>query len=177
MHPYFKSRAYLIGSGKTIWWTSDAGANWKSLDTPTDANGLGIDLLDFHPRRDNWLIFTGSYDCTASLSENCRAVAFSSRDDGRTWQEIASYVRVCSWGRDASFKIDERVIFCESYREKSGSQRAFDGNPLELVYGADLYTKKRTVFNSIIGFATFAEYMVVARVCWVSLSSTESHYL
>jgi len=164
MHPYFRKRAYLVGSSRTVWWTPDAGTSWRSFDMPTDANGLGLDLLDFHPRRDNWLIFTGSRDCSSSLSTNCRAVAFYSRDDGYSWTEIESYVRTCSWGRDTAFKIDERVIFCESYRDKQGSQRSLDNNnPLQLVYGGDLYGQKRTVFTSIIGFATFAEYMVAVK--------------
>lgn len=170
MHPYFRKRAYLVvanlvGGKRTIWWTPDAGVTWKSFSTPADANGLGLDMLDFHPRRESWLIFTGSRDCSSSVSDSCRAVAFYTRDDGYSWQEFESYVRTCSWARDSAFKIDERAIMCESYKTKQGSQRSFDNNPLELVYGGDLYADRKTIYKSIIGFATFAEYMVVARVC------------
>jgi len=163
MHPYYKGRAYLIGSGKTVWWTQDSGNSWDHFETPIDPNGLGLTTLDFHPRQERWIIFTGSQDCTSSLSENCRAVAYYSKDDGKSWTKIDEYVRTCSWGRDEDFRIGDRVIFCESYKEKSGSQRAFDNNPLQLIYGSEFYTKKTVVFPSIVGFASFSEYMVVAR--------------
>lgn len=80
---------------------------------------------------------------------------------------IDEYVRICSWGRDKSLKLDEKIIFCESYRDKSGSQRGVlaGDNPLQLVAGDAFYSWKRVVFPSIIGFATFEEYMVVAEVC------------
>ena len=73
---------------------------------------------------------------------------------------------MCSWGRDKSLKLDEMIIFCESYRDKKGSQRAVyaDNNPLQLVSGELFYTNKKVLFSSIVGFATFEQYMVVAEV-------------
>lgn len=165
MHAYNGERAYLITSGRTIHYTTDKGISWLQFDAPLEANGLGIPLLDFHPTRADWLIWTGSRDCSDALNSNCRAIAYWTKDNGRNWREIDSYVRTCSWARDTKFRVDERIIFCESYRDKQGSQRSFTtGNPLQLIAGGDYYANKQKLFENVVGFATFEEYMVVAEV-------------
>lgn len=172
MHTYARDRAYLITETKTVHYTTDKGSSWNTFQAPADPNGLGIPLLDFHPIRPDWLIWTGQLDCDTSTSgggggdDKCRAVAYMTKDNGRTWSKLDEYVRICSWGRDKKLKIDEKVIFCESYRDKKGSQRSVyqNNNPLQLVAGEFFYTKKKTLFEQIVGFATFEEYMVVAEV-------------
>ncbi|GAA5980381.1 hypothetical protein JCM11641_001783 [Rhodosporidiobolus odoratus] len=169
MHAYSRDRAYLVTEGKTVHYTTDKGASWNSFQAPADPNGLGIPLLDFHPLKPDWLIWTGQYDCSSDSSnnnQNCRAASFYTRDNGRSWTKLDEYVRICSWGRDKRLKLDEKVIFCESYRDKKGSQRAVyqNGNPLQLVAGEFFYSKKQVVFEQIVGFATFEEYMVVAEI-------------
>lgn len=167
MHTYSRDRAYLV-SGRTIHYTTDKGRSWYHVEAPIDANALGITLLDFHPTRSDWLIWTGSEDCVEALSDTCRAVAYYTTDNGRRWHKIEEYVRVCTWARDRHLKIDERLIFCESFREKKGSQRAFDGNPLQLIAGTNYYSNKRKLADSIAGFATFEEFMVIAEVRFIT---------
>lgn len=166
MHAYSRDRAYLITESRIVHYTTDKGVSWNTFTAPSDPNGLGIPLLDFHPIRPDWLIWTGMKDCAEFDSRTCRAVASYTKDNGRNWYTVEEYVRVCTWGRDKRLKLDETVIFCESYRDKRGSQRAVysDNNPLQLVSGDYFYTSKTTLFPSIVGFATFEEYMVVAEV-------------
>ncbi|GAA6008486.1 vacuolar protein sorting/targeting protein 10 [Rhodotorula paludigena] len=166
IHAYSRDRAYLITESRTVHYTTDKGASWNSFQAPADPNGLGVPLLDFHPLRPDWLIWTGQINCGDGDSSTCRAVAYMSKDNGRSWSKLEEYVRTCSWGRDKKLRIDEKVIFCESYRDKKGSQRAAlnNRNPLQLVAGDYFYSKKRTLFENIVGFATFEEYMVVAEV-------------
>ncbi|GAA5963481.1 hypothetical protein JCM3765_006251 [Sporobolomyces pararoseus] len=168
-HTYSKDRAYLVATeSRKIYYTLDKGTNWKSFETPQDPNGFGIPLLDFHPLRPDWLIFTGQLDCGAGNSgddSKCRAVSYYSKDHGKNWNKLEEYVRVCSWARDKKLKLDEKIIFCESYRDKKGSQRSVysQNNPLQLIEGDYFYGgTKKVVFESIVGFATFEEYMVVA---------------
>lgn len=166
MHTHARQRAYLITRGRTVVYTVDAGNEWRKFDAPTPPNPLGLALLDYHPNRPDWLIWTGSRDCETALSPNCRAVAFYSQNNGRSWSELESYIRTCTWARDSRFKVDERSIFCESYRDKTGSQRGFDGNgnALEFVASDDFFRSRRRVFERVVGFATFEEYMVTAEL-------------
>lgn len=163
MHPYSRDRAYLIGANRDIHYTTDAGITWYKLTTPLEPNLLGIPILDFHPTRSDYLIWTGSKNCRDSTSSDCHAIAYYTKDNGRKWHEIDSYVRVCSWARDDKFKIPESIIFCESYRDKKGSQLGMDDNPVQLISGDNFYASKTKLFDSIVGFATFEEYMVVAQ--------------
>lgn len=165
MHPHFKTHCYLIGKGRKVLYTTDAGENWKTFTAPKDPNSLGLPLLAFHPTRSDWLIWTGSEECTSTANADCRAVAQYTTDSGSSWYNIDSYVRTCSWGRGAHFKIDERIIICESYQHKKGSQRVTTGNPLQLVSGSQFYKNKKTLFaGGLVGYATFEEFFVVAHV-------------
>ncbi|KAK4055938.1 vacuolar protein sorting/targeting protein PEP1 [Microbotryomycetes sp. JL221] len=166
MHAYDKDRAYLITDSRTVHYSTDKGSSWNTFKAPEDPNSLGIPLLDFHPLHADWLIWTGQKDCIETDSAKCRAVAHYSKDNGRNWYKIDEYVRVCSWGRDKKLKIDEKIIFCESYKNKSGSQRSVlsNSNPLQLISGHYFYSQKKVLFDSIVGFATFEEYMVVAEM-------------
>ncbi|BGO96427.1 putative Signal sequence binding protein [Rhodotorula toruloides ATCC 204091] len=164
MHGYARDRAYLITDSRTVHYTTDKGNSWNKFTAPADPNGLGIPLLDFHPLKADWLIWTGQINCGDNDSTTCRAVAYMTKDNGRNWSKLEEYVRVCSWGRDKKFRIDEKTVFCEAYRDKKGSQRAVyqNNNPLQLISGEFFYSHKTTLFDSIVGFATFENYMVVA---------------
>jgi len=119
------------------------------------------------------LIWTGQEGCGSGDESQCRAVAWYTKNNGKDWYKTEEYVRVCSWARDKKLKVDEKIIFCESYRDKKGSQRAVfaNNNPLQLIEGDYFYATKKTVFEQIVGFATFEEYMVVAEVSFTSSCS------
>jgi hypothetical protein len=177
MHPYSEDRAYLITNSRTVYYTQDRGTTWGKFQVPIEANVLGIPLLDFHPTRSDWLIWTGSEDCSSTLSTSCRAKAYWTTDNGRNWHLIDSYVRTCTWGRDKRLKIDERLIYCESYKTKEGSQRSFEFNALEFWMGTNFYGSRTKLFDSVAGFATFEEYMVVAEVwCYYLIVSLFFHH-
>jgi len=80
-------------------------------------------------------------------------------------------VKTCSWARDKRLKADERMILCETFKKKDGSQREKGNKPMELVAGGGYYTKKEKLFESVVGFATFSEYLIVAEVSSLVLVS------
>ncbi|POW07093.1 hypothetical protein PSHT_10089 [Puccinia striiformis] len=164
IHPYSRDRAYLIAPDQTIYYSTDKGSSWNHLRTPLEANLLGIPLIDFHPTRPDWLIWTGSEGCVEAKGEHCKAIAYYSKDNGRYWNKIDDYVRICSWARDKKFKADERLIFCQAYQHKRGSQKSMSDNPLQLIQGRNFFDEKKKLFDSIVGFATFEEFMVVAQI-------------
>jgi len=164
MHSFASDRAYLMTNQRKIYYTTDTGRSWNSISTPMEANSLSIPILDFHPTKADWLIYTGSTDCTSTLSKNCHAVAYYSTNHGRSWKKIDEYVKTCAWARDKRLKIDEREIICESFKNKKGSQLSSDFNPVELIAGTNYYSRKVKLFDSVVGFASFSEYLLVAEV-------------
>ena len=163
MDSFWPERAYLFTDERKVYFTSDTGKSWSTFNVPIDPNTLGFPIIGFHPTKADWLIFTGSIDCSKSLSSSCRAVAYYSTSHGRSWKKIEEYVKTCEWARDARLKIDEREIICESLKNKQGSQVSGEYNPVELIAGANYYSKKIKLFDSVVGFATFSEYLIVAK--------------
>ncbi|CDS81921.1 related to VPS10 domain-containing receptor SorCS1 precursor [Sporisorium scitamineum] len=163
LHAYDPKRGYLVTAGQRVYYTTDQGASWNWFTAPLPANGLGIGILDFHPDKSDWLIWTGSRDCTFSTAKDCHAEAWYSDSNGAKWDKVDTYVRTCSWARDKKLKMDPRTIFCESYQDKQGNQRDFTAaNRLQLIRGDDFYRKRTRVFDAIVGFAVFEQYLVVA---------------
>ncbi|KDQ61974.1 hypothetical protein JAAARDRAFT_76825 [Jaapia argillacea MUCL 33604] len=163
LHSYSNDRAYLISNTNTFYYTTDTGKSWYLMEAPLVPNTFGAQVMHFHPLNSDYLIWTGNQGCEGGATE-CHAEAYYSRDNGRHWTFIEKYVRNCQWARDAELKIDRTQILCESYRDKVGNQRAFGqtGVPLELVGGTDFFAKKRKLFDHVVGFAKFSEYLIVA---------------
>ena len=162
-HKFSDDRAFLITDSEKFHYTTDTGRNWHLATAPTPPNSFRAQVLHFHPNSD-FLIWTGNRDC-GNGSPNCRAEAQFSRDNGRRWTFIESYVRNCAFAKDTSINADPNEIICESYREKSGNQRLFtSSNMLELVVGGNFFQYKKKLFNAVVGFAKFSEYLVVAEV-------------
>ncbi|KAJ7842899.1 vacuolar protein sorting/targeting protein 10 [Mycena leptocephala] len=121
---------------------------WDSIFTPTPPNTFRAKVLRFHPDADK-LIWIGNNGCDTLLSRNCNAEAHYSRDNGRKWTFVENYVVNCAWLRNIRLWADHTAIVCESYQNKTGSQRYFHvENPLALV----------------VGFAKFSEYWLVAEL-------------
>lgn len=170
-HTYASDRAYLLTSSNKFFYTTNGGKKWFSLEGPLVPNTFGAPVLSFHPNSDN-LLWNGNNGCTG-LGENCHGEAYYSRDNGRNWRLVETYVRNCAWARDADLKIDATQILCESYKNKQGSQRFFGNeNPLELVSGTGFFSKKTKLFDHVVGFAKFSEYLVVAEVSTIALNTS-----
>lgn len=188
LHASASDRAYLITDSKKVYYTTDTGKNWYTFTPPTDPNGLNIPIIDFHPTKNDWLIWTGQVDCNSMSSTSCRAVSHyseyflsalsagdrgadprvlilrSGTNNGRSWKEIETYVKSCTWAKVHRLQVDERMILCEAYTSKSGSQRSNAFSPKSLQIGENYYSKKKDVFKSIVGYTTFSEYLIVAEV-------------
>ncbi|KAI0057638.1 Oligoxyloglucan reducing end-specific cellobiohydrolase [Artomyces pyxidatus] len=162
-HKFTNDRAYLLTAARKFYYTTDTGRSWNALPVPTVPNTFGAQVLHFHPENSDYLIWTGNEGCTG-FAENCHAEAHFSRDNGRRWNLVEKYVRNCAWARDSGLLVDPSQIICESYKDKAGSQRFFNtgNNPLQLWGGADFYNKKTKLFDAVVGFTKFSEYLIVA---------------
>jgi hypothetical protein len=80
-------------------------------------------------------------------------------------------------GRGASSSVtllvDPNQILCERYQNRKGDQRLFGRDtPLELVSGTQFFKNQRKLFDNIVGFTKFSEYLVVAQVGLVTVYAT-----
>ncbi|KAJ7762850.1 vacuolar protein sorting/targeting protein 10 [Mycena maculata] len=163
-HKYSSGRAYLITNTNKFYSTTDSGRTWNVYNAPTPPNTFRPQVLRFHPDSDK-LIWTGNKDCDGPLAQNCHAEAQYSRDHGRHWNLIENYVVNCVWAKDAKLDADPTEILCESYRDKTGSQKFFMGNnPLALIEGGSYFSEKKKLFDEVIGFAKFSEFLLIARL-------------
>ncbi|KAF8982150.1 hypothetical protein BDQ17DRAFT_1379044, partial [Cyathus striatus] len=148
-HKYTSDRAYLITDTDEFYYTTDTGRTWVKQKAPLPPNIFSLPILRFHPTSD-YLIWTGTY--------------YSTRN-GREWDLVDTYVKNCAWAKDARLNADPNEIICESYKDKTGNQRFFQsGNPLELITGRNFFAEKEKVFDQVVGFAKFSEYLVVAEL-------------
>ena len=168
MHTHSNERAYLISESRYFFYTTNGGQHWHKQNTPSLPNRFGAAVLRFQPRSDS-LIWIGEVGCDGN-GESCHAQAQYSRDNGRNWQFIEDYVLNCDWARDKELLVDPNQILCESYQNKQGSQRLFGpDNALQLISGRDYYSKKTKLFEHVVGFTKFSEYLIVAQVSVTSL--------
>ncbi|KAF8489623.1 hypothetical protein F5888DRAFT_1892821 [Russula emetica] len=112
--------------------------------------------LQLHPDHSDWIIWTGDEGCSNDGGAQCHAQVYFSRDNGLEVVlrgEIRAQLCVGAW-----------PILCESFREKTGSQRIFQmgTNPMQLVSGRDFHKKRIRMFDEIVGFAKFSKYPIVA---------------
>lgn len=122
--------------------------------------------MKFHAEEPDWIIYIGEDKCDSIYSQDCHTEAFYSKDGGKSWNPLTTYVRSCLWGRDVRFKTkDKDTIFCQQYYEKSGNQMMFGlSNPLQFVSTPDYYSSKKVLFDYIVGVAIFEQYMIIAEV-------------
>ncbi|KAJ8497098.1 hypothetical protein ONZ45_g12200 [Pleurotus djamor] len=160
-HTYSNDRAYLITNTRAYYYTTDTGRSWNKLDAPNPPNTFRAQVLRFHPSTDQ-LIWVGDRDCESD-TKACHAEAHYSLNHGRKWELIDRYVRNCAWAKDAALHTDPSQILCESYKDKKGNQRFFSSdNAMQLIGGAAHYTRNTVLFEHVVGFAKFSEYLIVA---------------
>jgi hypothetical protein len=155
-HTFTSDRAYLINTGRS----------WNHQNSPNPPNMFGAQVLHFHPENSDWVIWTGDEDCGGG-ENNChshRNIHFT-----RHWALVETYVRNLRMGTgcDKSLLVDPSQILRESYRDETGSQRFFQmgANPLQLVGMSNFFTSKFKIFDEVVGFTKFSEYlMIVAEV-------------
>lgn len=166
-HKFASDRAFLITASNEFWYTTDTGRSWNDARAPNPPNSFNAQVIQFHPTSD-FLIWVGNKDCEHAQSD-CHTEAHYTRDNGRQWTRIESYVRNCAFAKDTLLDADPSEIMCESYRTKKGPQRAVAmAAPPELVVGGGFYSsgRQKKLFGGVIGFAKFSEFLVVAEVWW-----------
>lgn len=78
---------------------------------------------------------------------------------------MEKHVRNCAFAKDRELDTDPTEIICESFINKKGRQgMPTPSNPMELVVGSNYFRNKKRLFEQVVGFAKFSEFLVVANV-------------
>ncbi|KAH8982691.1 Oligoxyloglucan reducing end-specific cellobiohydrolase [Lactarius akahatsu] len=175
-YTFTPDRAYLIINTTKFFYTTDTGCSWNYLNAPTPPNTFGVQVLHFHPEYIDWIIWTGDEGGGGGGRNNCHAEAHYSRDNGRRWTLVETYVSNCAWARNKGLLVDRSQILCESFRDKTGSQRFFQmgANPLQLVGGSNFFAKKFKIFDEI--YLIVAEYLPEQRSLDLQVSLDGHHF-
>ncbi|KAJ7259099.1 hypothetical protein B0H12DRAFT_1070032 [Mycena haematopus] len=163
LHKYASSRAYLLTNTEKFYFTVDRGRTWDTRTAPSPPSSFHVLVLRFHPEPDT-LLWLGDRQCKDF--RECHVEAQYSLDNGRTWAFVEKYVVNCAWAVGTKLGADPREILCESYGNKTGSQMLFQRgqNPLALVEGPEYFKTHKKIFDQVVGFAKFSEFLVVAEI-------------
>ncbi|KIM19770.1 hypothetical protein M408DRAFT_178610, partial [Serendipita vermifera MAFF 305830] len=163
IHPYDGSRAYLLTPTDVYHYTTDAGHQWFKSKFPAKTMRYTMPRLFFHPKHQDYLIWSNDVDCNYENRENCHVGSYLSLDHGENWKLIETYVERCEFAMAMGFKSSEKGIVCASYRDKTGQQRdSEEWNPLELTISHDWYETKEKLFDHINGFENSGNLTFVA---------------
>jgi len=152
-HRYINDVVYLITRGKTVHYTTDRGRSFHEFKAPAPPTRDRLPILVFHPTQKNWLIWTGSRDC--SLFGDCENIAFYSTHNGEEWHPLLDSVSKCQFAYHEERADLEKLVVCEAISDKKGS-------PLSLVSSNDWFEHSTMLKENVINFAAMAEYIIVA---------------
>ncbi|CAK7268011.1 vacuolar protein sorting/targeting protein PEP1 [Sporothrix epigloea] len=163
-HEHFKEVVFFVTYDSTrVIYTVDHGQQFHEFTVPyeTDYDSERTPLV-FHPDKKDWLIWIGKKCEDKSKPSTCFTTASFSRDRGDNWSTLLRYVERCEFIGSSAYKNRkaEEVLCLAHAKEESGGDS--DGNPLELVASADWFDSKEVKETNIKGFATMAEFIVVA---------------
>ncbi|KAF2756754.1 glycosyl hydrolase [Pseudovirgaria hyperparasitica] len=149
-HQYFNDVVYFITASKKVYYSKDRCKTIHDFEAPSGPNRAGLQILQFHPNKDGWLIWTGQ-DKTGTPQ------AWKTQRDGLEWHALARAVSKCQFMfSDVGHDVDEQLVYCEQHTNEDPSA------PLQLVSSKDWFANKDVVFDDVVSFATMSEFIVVA---------------
>ena len=152
-HSYINDNVYLITPSDKVYYSKNRGSSFSTFDAPEKPNMQKIQILSFHPTREDWLIWTGGKETTAGVEQS---IAHVSRHGGDGWVPLLRSVRKCQFVYREGRQDSDKLIYCEQYEDYDPSLS------LSLMSSNDWFETKNELKRDVINFATMAEYIVVA---------------
>ncbi|ORZ38818.1 hypothetical protein BCR44DRAFT_1427845 [Catenaria anguillulae PL171] len=101
-HEHVPERLFAALVNGEVFYSDNGGEGWSKVPVPNPPNAIGARMFDFHPEHPDWIVYVGAKDCPSP--DECHTVASVSKDNGKTWTELDTYVSKCLWSRDVEFK-------------------------------------------------------------------------
>lgn len=153
-NPHFNSSAFLFGRKGSLFVTHDRGHTFTSTELP-EARQLGFPL-DFNFKEKDSFIFYGGKNCENPLYPECHAVAYITRDGGKTFKELLNNSIHCEFaGSQYVHPVDEDLIICQ-VRDNTSIKRSLISST------DDFKNEKKVLYDDIIGYMSGDGYSVVA---------------
>lgn len=152
-HEFNNDRVYLVTPSKRVFYSENRGKKFHHFEAPEVPNQEHIQILAFHPKEKDWLIWTGGRDCD---SLGCQTIAYVSKRNGESWDPLLKSVSKCQFVYREGRPDSEQLIYCGQHEQEDADQQ------LNLISSTDFFEHKTEVKRDVISFATMAEYIVVA---------------
>jgi hypothetical protein len=160
-HQYDNNHVYFLTASKKVFYSEDRGRydSIHSFEAPVMPNQERLQIIQFHPKQNGWLIWMGGKDCDNPGSKDCHTAAYVSLKNGQdgSWDPLVSYVQKCMFiWREAGRNVTEEQVFCEQHTNEEMKA------PLQLISSNDWFKKQDTKFESVVEFALMSEFIIVA---------------
>lgn len=154
-HQYDNDRIYMITPSEKVFYSKDRLSNVHSFEVKTAPNRDGVEVLSFHPKQKDWLIWAGSRECKSNGDE-CLTAAEISKNHGDDWTTLLRAVRKCQFVYREDRPKSDDLVYCEQFVEENPEKS------LTLLSSSDWFEHKEELKRDVINFATMSEYIVVA---------------
>lgn len=112
--PVDSSSIFLMGSGHENWVSSNGGKTFN----PTAS--LSVQTVHLHPNQKDWILAESlSSGCRTTFREECHKSLHVSKDFGKKWTKIESYVAQAEWGPKGH---GDDVIYAAVHEDRVGNQ-------------------------------------------------------
>eukprot|EP00004_Rigifila_ramosa_P027818 TRINITY_DN9197_c0_g1_i1.p1 TRINITY_DN9197_c0_g1~~TRINITY_DN9197_c0_g1_i1.p1 ORF type:complete len:806 (-),score=145.71 TRINITY_DN9197_c0_g1_i1:13-2169(-) len=150
--------AFFLGRRDLQWSTTNAGTSYtahKGSHRFTD--------VKYHPERCDWLlgIQTSAVQCDNGSGTGCYNELYFSKDTGRTWSLLTTYVREFSWGDTSRGDPADRV-YVISQESKTGTQELNWSTKFRFAQLDGFKSKETEVIAHGQTFSFFPDYLFVA---------------
>jgi photosystem II stability/assembly factor-like uncharacterized protein len=160
-HQYDNNYVYLITASHKVYYSKDRGMQdslrTHSFRAPQMPNTQLLQIMQFHPKESDWIIWLGGEHCKKSNNPECHTVASVSQNNGAKFDTLLPFVKKCAFIWREEGRVEEKkLMYCEQYTNEEM------GAPLELISSGDFFANKKVEFKSVVEFATMSEFIIVA---------------
>jgi hypothetical protein len=160
-HQYDNNYVYFLTASKKVFYSEDRGLrdSIHHFEAPVMPNQQRLQIIQFHPKHNGWLIWMGGKDCDNPSSKDCHTTAYVSKKNGQegSWSPLVSYVQKCMFmWREKGRNVTDEQVFCEQHTNEEMKA------PLQLISSNDFFEKQDVKFESVVEFALMSEFIIVA---------------